>query len=76
MSRICDVDEVLALFGGCSDADIDARWTIENALYDGEVETITTKQVKYYDEDEAVWKIGEVIVNDSEKPNNSARSSK
>ena len=26
--------------------------------------TITTKQVKYYDEDENVWKIGEVIVDE------------
>jgi len=26
--------------------------------------TITTKQVKYYDEDEQVWKIGEVIVDE------------
>lgn len=25
--------------------------------------TIKTKQVKYYDDDEKVWKIGEVIVN-------------
>lgn len=33
--------------------------------------TIKTKQVKYYDEDESVWKIGEVIVNSSEKPNSS-----
>jgi hypothetical protein len=33
--------------------------------------TIKTKQIKYYDEDESVWKIGEVIVNSSEKPNNS-----
>ena len=33
--------------------------------------TIETKQVKYFDEDEKVWKIGEVIVSDSEKPNNS-----
>ena len=32
--------------------------------------TIKTKQVKYFDEDEKVWKIGEVIVSDSEKPNN------
>ena len=36
--------------------------------------TIKTKQIKYYDEDESVWKIGEVIVSDSEKPNNSERS--
>jgi hypothetical protein len=33
--------------------------------------TIKTKQVKYFDEDESVWKVGEVIVRDSEKPNNS-----
>lgn len=26
--------------------------------------TITTKQVKYYDEGESVWKIGEVIVDE------------
>ena len=26
--------------------------------------TIKTKQVKYYDEDEKVWKIGEVIVDE------------
>lgn len=37
--------------------------------------TIRTKEVKYFDEDENVWKIGEVIVNSSEKPNNSERSS-
>lgn len=26
--------------------------------------TIKTKQIKYYDEDEQVWKIGEVIVDE------------
>ena len=26
--------------------------------------TITTKQVKYYDEEEKVWKVGEVIVDE------------
>ena len=26
--------------------------------------SITTKQIKYYDEDENVWKIGEVIVDE------------
>lgn len=35
-----------------------------------EAPTIKTKQAKYFDEDEKVWKIGEVIVNGSEKPNN------
>ncbi len=32
---------------------------------------INTKQVKYYDDDDNVWNLGSVIVNDSEKPNNS-----
>ena len=32
--------------------------------------TVETKEVKYFDEDEKAWKIGEVIVNSSEKPNN------
>ena len=32
----------------------------ENAIADAP--TIETKQVKYFDEDEKVWKIGEVIV--------------
>ncbi len=32
--------------------------------------TIKTKQVKYYDEVENVWKIGEVVIDSSEKPNN------
>ena len=37
--------------------------------------TIKTKQVKYFDEDEKVWKVGSVIVNSSEKPNNSKERS-
>lgn len=32
----------------------------ENAISD--TPTIETKQIKYFDEDEKVWKIGEVIV--------------
>ena len=32
----------------------------ENTIND--VPTITTKEVKYFDEDEKVWKIGEIIV--------------
>lgn len=32
----------------------------ENTIND--VPTITTKEVKYFDEDEKVWKIGSVIV--------------
>ena len=40
------------------------------AAYVNTLPTIKTKQIKYYDEDENVWKVGSVIVNDSEKPNN------
>ena len=61
MSRLCDIDDVLDLFG-CSDNDIDAKCTIEEAIQANEVSSIKTKQIKYYDEDEKVWKIGEVIV--------------
>lgn len=52
-----------------------SRWVnLDDAVYmreDGEYETynidpdaptIKTKQIRYYDEDEQVWKIGEVIV--------------
>ena len=31
-----------------------------------EMKGIKTKQVKYYDEEENVWKIGEVIVDENE----------
>lgn len=34
----------------------------ENTIND--VPTITTKEVKYFDEEEKVWKIGSVIVNE------------
>ena len=34
----------------------------ENTIND--VPTITTKEVKYFDEDEKVWKIGSVIVDE------------
>ena len=37
--------------------------------------TIRTKQIKYFDDDESVWKVGSVIVNSSEKPNILERSS-
>lgn len=40
-----------------------------------EAPTIKTKQIKYFDEDEKIWKIGEVIINSSEKPTGSERSS-
>ena len=32
---------------------------------EADVASIKTKQVKYFDEDEKVWKIGEVIIDES-----------
>ena len=63
MSMYYDIDDVLNLFG-CSDNDIDAKCTIEEAMQANELSPIKTKQIKYYDEDENVWKIGEVIVDE------------
>ena len=37
---------------------------IIGAKYVDNAPTIQTKQIKYYDEDEKVWKIGEVIVDE------------
>lgn len=42
--------------GACSFDDMTAL-----GAFISEVETIDTKQVKYFDEDEKVWKIGEII---------------
>lgn len=57
------------------------KWAIrtEGYIEAGEIimnaPTIKTKEIKYYDESENVWKIGSVIVNSSEKPNNSKERS-
>ena len=63
MSMYYDIDDVLNLFG-CSDNDIDAKCTIEEAMQANELSPIKTKQIKYYDDDEQVWKVGSVIVDE------------
>lgn len=49
------------------------QWCIEHDMYDKpfdylaeilEAPTIKTKEIKYYDEDDSVWKIGRVIVDE------------
>ena len=49
-------------------ANIDLRTlstkTVGEAL---EVAGVTTKQIKYFDEDENVWKVGEVIVDETDE---------
>lgn len=55
MPRLIDAD---ALLRGHEDHEMISTHLIWNAP------TIKTKQVKYYDEDEKIWKIGEVIVDE------------
>ena len=63
MSRYIDAD---ALYE-------EMQWSIEHDMYDKpfdylaeilEAPTISTKEIKYYDEDDSVWKIGRVIVDE------------
>ena len=68
MSRWIDAEWLEELFPDTGEGE----WTY-NATALGYIDsapTIKTKQIKYYDENEKVWKIDEVIVSDSEKPNN------
>lgn len=58
--RLIDIDAITEdekeIYGFFHDFDLDD-------LLDGQP-TIETKQVKYYDEDEKMWKIGSVIVDE------------
>ena len=61
--RIIDVDSidwsvVEDEHGKRSESIVDCKILIENQT------TIETKEIKYYDEDEHVWKIGRVIVDE------------
>lgn len=61
--RIIDADRVEFLVKCCKTYHgVIAIDTVQAILKD--VHTIPTKQIKYYDEDENVWKIGEVIVDE------------
>ena len=59
--RLIDLDNAVYLHD-------DAEYITYNVKLDARI--FKTKQIKYYDDEEQVWKIGEVIVNSSEKPNN------
>ena len=69
MSRHIDAEWLKAFFE--ADKGKDRMTPIDSllALID-DAPSIKTKQTKYYDEDEKVWKIGEVIIDSSENPNN------
>ena len=67
--RIIDADalrvDVVERTRSYFEASIDAPFTTIYAVTTKQIEnapTIKTKQVKYYDEDDHVWKIGRVIV--------------
>lgn len=64
--------EVISYEGMWHETEVDEFVSVENI---DSAPSIKTKQIKYFDEDEKVWKIGEVIVRDSEKPNNSMERS-
>lgn len=53
--RIIDIDPIYKSLG-MSKRDIEIAHLIEEAP------TIKTKEIKYFDEDEKIWKIGRVIV--------------
>ena len=67
--RLIDVDEMMDDINRSIEAltkvgivcDGDFLWgKLNDAIYNAS--TITTKEVKYFDEEEKVWKTGEVIV--------------
>lgn len=63
MSRYVDINKVLEEL--ClSHKDIIYIDKNETAERIRKIPTIATKQIKYFDEDEKVWKIGSVIVNE------------
>ena len=55
--RIIDIDPIYKSLG-MSKRDIEIAHLIEEAP------TIKTKEIKYYDDDDHVWKIGRVIVDE------------
>lgn len=60
--RIIDADDAIKKYAHYG---IDHVWDatdLEEIL--NEMPTIKTKEVKYYDEDDSVWKIGRVIVDE------------
>lgn len=63
MSRWIDADKLYE----------EMQWGVEHDMYDKpfdylaeilEAPTISTKEIKYFDEDDSVWKIGRVIVDE------------
>lgn len=77
MSRYIEYDDAVERLGAYLMADAQIEWggTASEDIEDWKelasdilkgAPTIKTKQIKYFDEDENVWKVGEVIVNDND----------
>ena len=68
MSRLIDADKLIkSIESDRNCSDMPSQW-IDGVNYAIDLielyePTIRTKQVKYYDDDEKIWKIGDVIVN-------------
>ena len=63
MSRYIDIEPIIAW---CNDPEVCEPYGVNPVELEQKLlnaPSIRTKQVKYYDDDEKVWKIGEVIVN-------------
>ena len=66
MSRYIDADALIAQYkGDVLTAQVDYAEGVRDVIEDiKNAPSIQTKQVKYFDEDEKVWKIGSVIVDE------------
>ena len=63
MSRYIDADVLIAWIKGSQQMTSKMKSLI---CYIKTMPTVQTKEIKYYDEDEKVWKIGEVVVKEDE----------
>ena len=64
MSRYIDIEPILEW---CDDPDVFEPYGVNGAELERKIRkapTIKTKQIKYFDEDEKVWKVGSVIVDE------------
>lgn len=66
--RLIDADAIkipstsVDMFENCRNCNLLDEYQVREII--DSAPTIKTKQIKYYDEDEGVWKVGEVIVDE------------
>ena len=64
MSRYIDIEPILEW---CDDPDVIEPYSIRGSALYRKIRyapTIKTKEIKYFDDDEKIWKIGRVIVDE------------